>query len=244
MTTKKVVQPYIADDLYVIRPLCPTWITERTAELGEETADKAIGEAVEMLLEHLGDQVMQDGNISVHFPDTEGAPYIVTMMKDSRNGYQRRRDDAIDNPVEVTRIAAKNNLRDEFEDLIYTLPEGVRPDDLKTNDKGQYVNPRTIGLWRGFQLYHYKLTIAVKQDMPTKFNRCLGRYVLATLSRNGSPTFVRSPIGHNTQAGALQEANRLSIELERGVGVFRCLDVVEAYAIPETTKLQETAEQE
>lgn len=244
MTIKRAPLPYIAEDLYIIRALCPIWITERTAERGDETEDGAIQEAVEMLMDHLGDQVLQEGDVAVHYPLKEGDPYVVTLVKDTRNSYERRRDEYIANPVKVPHIPVQNNLMEEFENLLYTLPEGAGPDALRKDTNGKYMNPRTIGLWRGFQLYHYKLTIAFRPNTPTKFNRSLGRYILGTLSRNGSPVVMKSPYTHTTQAGAFEEAHRVSMEQQKAVAVFRCLDVVEAFEVPEADTQQETAEQE
>lgn len=244
MTIKRTPVPYVVEDTYVIRPLCPIWITERMAERNEATEDGAIQEAVEMLLEHLGDQVLGDGEIAVHFPNKEGDPYVVVMVKDKRNDYERRRDDYIADPVKIHQIPVQNNLMEEFEDLIYTLPEGAGPDALRKDANGRYLNPKTIGAWRGFQMYHYNLTIAARANTPSKFNRCLGRYILGTLSRNGSPVVMKSPYTHTTKASAMEEANRISIDQGKAVAVFRCLDVIEAFEIPETETQQETAEQE
>lgn len=212
-----------------LRPVSREWVNNRARELNPTEPDihGALTEAVERLLPRAAWNLAENGSVVVYVPDGENDPYVVgiPLKKHSRN--TRHKLTPPSNVIEPRFVdARRGNLVDDFENVVFEMDFDLTPKDLDRDNNGRYINAHVRALFDGFKMYHDNLTMARSEKFRDSYNRTLGRYVLATVANNGVAVFSKSPFRHLSKAVAIEEANRLSEQLAKPVGVFRCLDII------------------
>lgn len=235
-TNTKLELEFLSQVPLSLRAVDQAWVNERAAQIpneafpGEPNVEAALAEVVERLHQRLGQNVKEDTPGFVYTPDNDTDPYVVCVPLDKLSRGQRLERNRIhrepDNTPSRLTDTSESNLRKEFENLLFQdllLEEKV----LEQDHLGRYITPWVNARWEGFQMYHRHLTVAGKPAFKNRYNRTLGRYVIGKIGHQGKAIFTTAPFRHQTKAEAMQEANRLAVELGEPFAVFRCLDIID-----------------
>jgi hypothetical protein len=234
MTTQSLPPlDFLSPEPLSLKAIDQTWLNKRAAELANpETPDVpniegALLEALDQLYERIGTNAKDDVPALVFAPDNATDPYVVGISLDRRSGRERRgADRGPANPTPLMPDTKENTLREDFENLLFE--SGSFDPGIVTRDgNGRYLVPWVNARWEGFQMYHSKLVVNSTGTFKNKYTRTLGRYVIGKVAVNGGVIFKQIPFRHQTKALALEEANRLSVDLGGAFAVFRCLDIIE-----------------
>lgn len=211
-------------DPYSIRAICPDWINTRAQSLDPENGVQlALEEVFETLAARVDQNRDHDRSPVVYPPDAPGDPYVMMIPVLRPN---KKISDAAPPPLPAPAPSNRvSTVREDFEDLIFEIEPALNKEDLARDEKGVYTNAVVNAHWRGFFMYHLKMTQTSSATFKDVMNKTLGRYVLAKVGKNGVALFNRAPYRFPSFKLAHEAALGLIAEKNEAYGIFRCLDV-------------------
>lgn len=231
MTDQVKEEEFFHHEPLSLRAISREWVINRALELGRGSTEPdirgALAEAVELITARTAWNLAEGRDVLVYEPDGEGDPYVVAIPLNSfgRGGGKPRLDPPATQTPKIP-DTKRRNIVDDFEDIVFEMDFELTPSDLDRDQNGRYINAHVRALFTGFKMYHDKLTMARSEQFRINYNKTLGRYVLAKVGNNGIAIFTKAPFRHLSKAMAIEEANRLSEQLDEAVGIFRCLDII------------------
>lgn len=224
--------PFFNEKEYSLKAISQTWLNMRCGELGGDLQG-AFQEVLDGLVDRLGNNVEQEGECRIYFPDNETDPYVFAIPLDRRSEFLRSKAKAQARvqhlmPLQTVEQVAENKtttVKEDFENLLFEENDGYDHRLLNTDEQGNYTDPKTRNRWEGFLMYHQNFTILGKDHYKNKYGKTLGKYVVARLAKNGIAIFTAAPYRHQTKADAVEKANALSKEFMAPFSVFRCMDI-------------------
>ena len=222
---------------FSLKAISQEWVNKRAGELvngvdpGQPNVEGALYEAAQVLFERAGANASDDECAILYTPSNDKDPYIIGIPLDQRPLRSKRKSRILAGykPI-LPKPTPETSIRLDFENLMFETVDGFNISDLDCNEEGEYKNPITQSYWKGFCMYHNKLTIVSNGAFKPKYSKTLGVYVVARVATNGTAVFTQSPFRHYTKAGALEEANRLTATHGSPFAIFRCLDIIDTPA--------------
>lgn len=233
MTTKQNF-PFNPEQHYALRIIDSGWVEKRALELakvvGSEHPDTqaALEEAVEMLQERTANNLDDGKDTLLYLPGEDGDPFLVALpiLRETRTVRRSPPDSKAHLPPHP-KAEWSLTCRDQFEDVLFEGDFDVTPSSLDKNEAGDYLDPNVQLMWKGFNLYHEKMTSINNEAYKKRYDKTLGTFVVAKVAKpSGGALFVHSPYRHRLKADAMAEANRLGGIKGETFAIFRCLDVV------------------